>query len=897
MKFRLLVCVGTALALCGGLIAWSKHREVQSRRWEAWHTRNLNERVLVSLERPFASAGQTITIGELADLVSRQTGIEVEIDQTALADTGIKPTQTVTLPAGMLSAKSLLHHAIWRNELDFEVRGGRLHITTPERAQTTLLVEVYPTPQPSLVTGHCDEDDWLELITCTVAPDSWDEVGGPGYIRSVPGAILVVQTREVHEQIRDLFGRLGELENPPRDQSPVPLAPMPLPTAFERLIYEALEDNASIEALETPLGDLVAALAARHKVPIELHAKRLEEAGVGLDTPVTASMHEIRLKLLLRHLLNELELTYMVRDEVILISTSEDAQSQLETVAYPVHELVASPSGPDFEPLIDLMTSTVAPDSWDEVGGPGSTRGIAGGWLLLSQTQEVHEEVADLLANLRLALRAGEARPYPIATRSPAELRIDEALNQDFDLCYFRTPLDAVCRDLSSRLGIAVCLNRKRLEECGINSDLPINCSFPKAPLRVQLDQLCEALELAHSVEGDVLSLTTPEHVDCWLPIRMYDARPLLDPDFGLAGIDELIDLVTGTVRPDSWDQVGGPGAIQEYRGLLVIAQTESVHRHIEGLLAQLETHCLPRATPSAGNSQSAQRIAVCVPPDSYEQRTELSLLRPMDADFCGVALEDAIRSLASQTGLPITLDRRAMDDEGIHPRVSVSLATCQTTLAGVLDRLLVPLDMHYEVRNRQLVITPSERRASSDLQTRLYPVADLAPGGADDMQCFREYLLADLEPERWEDAGGPASCHCVRTGWLVVTGTLATHLAVADWLQEQRTGKKTQRAVEREELREAMQAGDYHAREIAEELPPPLARNDWPVEKLLLSGASHVSIAPGEPDSEPREYAGDPFGDPFSPPAAQPTKKPAAEPDPFVDPFAGPPADPFAAP
>ena len=56
----------------------------------------------------------------------------------------------------------------------------------------------------------------------------------------------------------------------------------------------------------------------------------------------------------------------------------------------------------DFDSLIDLITSTVKPTSWDEVGGPGSIRPFPTNLsLVVSQTQEVHEEIVDLLEQLR----------------------------------------------------------------------------------------------------------------------------------------------------------------------------------------------------------------------------------------------------------------------------------------------------------------------------------------------------------------------------------------------------------------------------------------------------------------------------------------------------------------
>jgi general secretion pathway protein D len=56
----------------------------------------------------------------------------------------------------------------------------------------------------------------------------------------------------------------------------------------------------------------------------------------------------------------------------------------------------------DFDTLIELITSTIAPTTWDTVGGPGSIEGFPTNLsLVISQTQDVHEEIADLLDQLR----------------------------------------------------------------------------------------------------------------------------------------------------------------------------------------------------------------------------------------------------------------------------------------------------------------------------------------------------------------------------------------------------------------------------------------------------------------------------------------------------------------
>ncbi len=56
----------------------------------------------------------------------------------------------------------------------------------------------------------------------------------------------------------------------------------------------------------------------------------------------------------------------------------------------------------DFDSLINLITGTVKPQTWDSVGGPGSIEPFETNFsIVVSQTQDVHEEIVDLLEQLR----------------------------------------------------------------------------------------------------------------------------------------------------------------------------------------------------------------------------------------------------------------------------------------------------------------------------------------------------------------------------------------------------------------------------------------------------------------------------------------------------------------
>ena len=56
----------------------------------------------------------------------------------------------------------------------------------------------------------------------------------------------------------------------------------------------------------------------------------------------------------------------------------------------------------DFDTLSDLIITTIEPDTWAETGGSGSLRSYETTLsLVIRQTQKVHEEIRDLLEQLR----------------------------------------------------------------------------------------------------------------------------------------------------------------------------------------------------------------------------------------------------------------------------------------------------------------------------------------------------------------------------------------------------------------------------------------------------------------------------------------------------------------
>ena len=123
----------------------------------------------------------------------------------------------------------------------------------------------------------------------------------------------------------------------------------------------------------------------------------------------------------MRLTLRDLGLSYVIQDEVLLITTAEAADCKLAARIYPVADLVATGRdekgdlAADFDSLEDLIRSTVQSSSWDEVGGPGSMAHLRNGDLLVvSQTQEIQDDVAGLLG-----ARVKSRRPRPAGKCPP----------------------------------------------------------------------------------------------------------------------------------------------------------------------------------------------------------------------------------------------------------------------------------------------------------------------------------------------------------------------------------------------------------------------------------------------------------------------------------------------
>lgn len=238
----------------------------------------------------------------------------------------------------------------------------------------------------------------------------------------------------------------------------------------EREIESKLNSPVTLNFKDVPLYAVLDDIRAYHGINIHEDKPALESKGISMDRPVTIKLENVSLKSCLNLLLKNVHLTYVIRDEVLQITTPEAARGKQETRTYLVTDLViavpnfgrlnsndnpqpvqqpnnlaastsgfiqgqggftptplgaptsllggtdvGTPNGPapaqgqhvrksatQEEHLIKLITNTIEPKSWTDLGGPGTIQFFPlSNTLIVNQTTDIQEQIADLLQALR----------------------------------------------------------------------------------------------------------------------------------------------------------------------------------------------------------------------------------------------------------------------------------------------------------------------------------------------------------------------------------------------------------------------------------------------------------------------------------------------------------------
>lgn len=175
-------------------------------------------------------------------------------------------------------------------------------------------------------------------------------------------------------------------------------------TALEKAIMKALASPISAEFDKNTLEEVIGYLRKATGVEILVDKRALEEASVSYETPITLKLRAST-RTVLKRMLSDLNLTYVIKDEAILITSRERASQMTTTRTYYIGDLatIVDISLPpeitqlimaeNVNRIITNIVQSVDPQSW-KVNNPDAAGAVMFDpvtmTLVVKQTAEIH---------------------------------------------------------------------------------------------------------------------------------------------------------------------------------------------------------------------------------------------------------------------------------------------------------------------------------------------------------------------------------------------------------------------------------------------------------------------------------------------------------------------------
>lgn len=343
--------------------------------------------VLATVEFNNSSLRELVTWLEEQQLV-------VLLDNKALADEGISLGEPVSGHLDNAPIYLLLNRLSSLN-LAWYMHDDILHITSTAALQERQSTEPYNVGD--LLDDGYAADSLSEVITYGIAPDSWEENGGYGVIQLLGDVLFVRQNDAQHREVRGLLaalrkhGRRTLTSDPPQHLA----------------LHEVLFSKVTVEFDDTPLETAIESLADQANADIRLDGPALRAIRIRDREPVSLQLSDRRLRTVLQVMLSDLELTWVLRDGVLWVTSREAADELLKTAVFDVRDLCR-----DFneQQALETAITSQTTTNWEEQGGLGTIYSPKAGTLVVRQTERSLDEVLDLLETYRTALRASKPR-------------------------------------------------------------------------------------------------------------------------------------------------------------------------------------------------------------------------------------------------------------------------------------------------------------------------------------------------------------------------------------------------------------------------------------------------------------------------------------------------------
>lgn len=165
------------------------------------------QRILTAMKQPTDVDFQDETLANVMTVLAEDHQIQIIIDEEGLSAEGVTSADSISCYLRKVSLRSALNLILEQHRLATMIKDEVLVVTSRAKVSEYTVSRVYRSNRSWKLAG----DDLINVITTTVAPHSWQEVGGPCSIVAVDGGLIVSASSDVHEKINDLFRQIDRI--------------------------------------------------------------------------------------------------------------------------------------------------------------------------------------------------------------------------------------------------------------------------------------------------------------------------------------------------------------------------------------------------------------------------------------------------------------------------------------------------------------------------------------------------------------------------------------------------------------------------------------------------------------------------------------------------------------
>lgn len=262
---------------------------------------------------------------------------------------------------------------------------GLLHVTTKDLELERLIPRSYDIG--GLLKSGISSEALHHLLWSLDA--WWEDMDGHGGTTAVFGNVLTVrQTWRVHRTIAELLAALSSGRK-------TPVRYLTDHDRHTRLLNQ-FQRKVTVNFVDTPLSDCIQFFAESLEIRIYIDASNLDDAGIASDEPVNLVLADMPLRKVVEAAFDPLALTLVVIDGRLTLTTRDISDETLHTVLYDISDVFV---GEEVEKFVVAIQDTTS-GMWEDIDGVGGQAGplTDSGRFLVHQTDAVHSEIQEMIA-------------------------------------------------------------------------------------------------------------------------------------------------------------------------------------------------------------------------------------------------------------------------------------------------------------------------------------------------------------------------------------------------------------------------------------------------------------------------------------------------------------------